>query len=102
MSKFLSLMLALLILSGCTFVELTDEGAEVQVANSVAGNCELKGTTTTVSRASVAGIERNQEKFKKELQILARNQAATLRGNLVVPAGPVQGNQRTYQVFRCP
>lgn len=100
-SRFWLALLVSVLVSGCTWVELTDDGAAVRVSGNVSGNCELRGTTTSVSRAAVAGIDRNQQKFESELEILARNQAAILRGNVIVPAGPVEDNQRTYRVFRC-
>ncbi len=100
-TRCLATLMGMVLLSGCTWVKLTDDGASVRVSGNVPGNCELRGTTTSVSRAAVAGIDRSQTKFESELEILARNQAAILRGNVIVPAGPVEENQRTYRVFRC-
>lgn len=91
----------LLSISGCTWVKLTEEAVAVQVAEVAPAGCELKGKTTVVSRAAVAGIDRNEAKFLTELETLARNQAVSLGGNLVVADGPANGNERAYRIYQC-
>jgi hypothetical protein len=89
-------------ISGCTWVKLSEGAAAVQVAEIAPAGCELRGKTTVVSRAAVAGVERNESKFLQELETLARNQAVSLGGNLVVADGPVNGNERVFRIFQCP
>ena len=90
------------VVSGCTWVQLSDAGSNVQVRETANSSCELKGSTTAVSRASLAGIDRNPGKFKTELETLARNEAVSLDGNVVVADGPPNGNQQSFKVYRCP
>ena len=89
-------------LGGCTWVKLTEAGETVRVAETAAADCELRGKTTVVSRAAVAGVDRNEGKFLSELETLARNQAVSLGGNLVVADGPANGNERVYRIYQCP
>jgi hypothetical protein len=91
-----------LIVVSCTWVKLTDEGEKTRVLSaSEVKSCKKLGKTTAVSKAKVAGVERNEEKLQKELETLARNSAVELKGDTVVPVGsPVDGKQ-VFEVYRC-
>ena len=89
-------------LPGCTWVKLTDQGSTVTLVESVASNCEKLGTTTSIGKADIASVDRSEEKVATELTTLARNHAATMGGNTIVPEGSVtdQG-QQTFSVYTC-
>jgi hypothetical protein len=89
-------------LPGCTWVKLTDQGGTVTLVDNVASNCEKLGTTTSIGKADVASIDRNEEKVATELATLARNHAAAMGGNTIVAQGSVtdQG-QQTFAVYTC-
>ncbi|MDX1554861.1 MAG: DUF4156 domain-containing protein [Xanthomonadales bacterium] len=96
------LVLAISLLSGCTWVKPTSDGEQVQVAtaNDVAG-CESLGKVTVSLKHKVGRIERNQDKVKTELETLARNEGAAMGGDTVVAEGrPVEGRQ-TFGVYGC-
>ena len=96
-------LLVLIGLAGCTWVKLTSEGEKVAMVNSADPACNKLGTTTSIGRSEVASIERNQAKVATELETLARNHAAGMGGNTILPAGPVtEEGQRTFTVYDCP
>ena len=89
-------------LPGCTWVKLTPQGEKVRVLSQTEVNsCKKLGITTVSVRAVVAGIERSEEKVKKELETLARNRAMDLNGDTVVPLTKVEKGQQTFSVYRC-
>lgn len=90
-------------LTGCTWVKLTSEGEAVRVMSSADPACEKVGSTKSIGKSEVASIDRNQEKVATELETLARNHAAGMGGNAIVPAGPVTAEgERTFTVYKCP
>ena len=66
-----------LLLCGCTWVKLSDAGARVQVANMAAvSECRRLGTTRSITKAVIGGVNRNKEKIDTETTTIARNAAA--------------------------
>ncbi len=94
--------LLLLQASACTWVKVTEPGKLVEVRETgEAENCKLLGKVTSVSRAKVAGIKRGIKKLTTELETIARNEAADMGGNTVVPLGEINGDEREFQVYHC-
>ena len=90
-------------LSGCTWVKLTTEGEKVAVVSSVDSACNKLGTTTSIGRAEIASVDRNEAKVASELETLARNHAAGMGGNTIVSQGSVsEEGQQTFVVYQCP
>lgn len=98
----LAVIAAALALSACTWVELTAQGQAVRVleAERVTA-CERLGKTTVNTTASVAGLKRHAEKVQGELDTLARNSAAEIGGDTVVPLGEPMSGRQVYEVYRC-
>lgn len=96
-----ALCLALAAGPGCTWVELTEAGADVETGSSraVAG-CRLVGTVTARTRNRIL-VERSRAKVGEELMVLARNEAATLGGDTLVAAGPAHDGRQDFNVYRC-
>lgn len=88
--------------SGCTWVEPTEAGKQVVIAQdfNVTG-CRKLGTTKTSVKAKVGAFGRNVEKVEKELEMLAQDEAAGMGGDTIVPQGPVSDGERAYDVYRC-
>lgn len=102
MIKYLTIIFLALMLTACTWVKLTPGGEKVQLANaSEVQSCTKKGKTTVSLKADIAGIERNREKVKKELETLARNHTAELNGDTIVPASAIENGKQTFDVYRC-
>lgn len=97
-----SLLLLATILAGCTWVDATPQGERVRLvpADRVA-DCEKLGDISTFTKADVAGLDRNAEKVRQELNTLARNEAADMGADTIVAASSVSEGRRDYVVYRC-
>jgi hypothetical protein len=94
--------LAALALAGCEWAPLTREGEGVTLARPEhVQNCRRLGEATAKVKSEVGGIARDPATVAEELGNLARNAAAGMGGDTVVPSGqPVWGEQR-FTVYRC-
>lgn len=102
MKKLLAIILLALVLPACTWVKLTPGGEKVRVLSAdEVQSCTKKGKTNVSLKADIGGIERNREKVKTELETLARNSAAELNGDTVVPASEIENGKQTFTVYRC-
>lgn len=92
-----------LLLSACTWVELSPDARKVQVANAaeVIG-CERLGVTRVATLATFGLFDRYAKSIDEELSALARGSAVELGGNTIVPITEVVAGQRSYAVYRCP
>lgn len=88
-------------LVGCSYVHLTDAGSQVRQATAAdITNCEDAGMVTSNTKSKVV-VNRNAGKVQEELIVLARNTAATLGANAIVPEDdPVSGTQR-FHAYKC-
>ena len=101
MKNFLTLLAAALLLGGCSQLKLTDDGEKVRVLEpSEVGSCRLLGKTNASVTARVI-LERPEEAVSKELRIVARNSAARMGGDTIVPLTIVEEGQQTFQVYKC-
>lgn len=88
--------------SACAWVTLTPGGEKVRVLDAgEVSACKELGNTTVSLLAKVAGINRNEAQVEKELSLLARNSAADMGGDTVVPITTVKEGKRTYTVYKC-
>ncbi len=103
--KSKSLLLTILgtcLLSACTWVKMTPEGEKVRVLSQEdVATCKKLGKVHAALKDKVAGVDRNQEKVRLELETLARNHAGTLNGDTVVPVSDIVEGKQTYEVYRC-
>ena len=102
MKRLAMTALALALLQGCAWVDLTAEGADVEVMADAPEGCERLGSSTSVTRRDVGFIDRNPEKVAGELETLARNTAGRMGGDTIVPESEIadEGSQQ-FGVFRC-
>lgn len=103
--KRLSLLLcAGLIMSGCSWVELTENGQQVRVATEKdIGTCEKIGQTNVSVAANIGGVlNRRADIVQGNLETLARNSAADMKGDTVVPVSPPsKDGKQSFDVYRC-
>jgi len=93
---------AALLLSACTWVELSPKGEKVVVlTEDEVTQCEKVGQTVVMLRDSVAGFKRSPEKVQHELNTLARNSAHEIGGDAVVPVGEPKDGKQTFAVYDC-
>ncbi|MEN9947087.1 MAG: hypothetical protein RLZZ293_1473 [Pseudomonadota bacterium] len=101
MKKY-SIVLLIGILSACSFVSLNPEAKDVVVSSTINDSTTCKKINDiTVSVWKKADTFQSQEKTEDQLDILARNQAANLKGNTVVATSTVNQGQRSYAVYNC-
>jgi len=104
MKKPLAVLFAMmpLVIPGCTWVQLTQEGAKVRVLDAKqAESCKKLGQTTTSVLAKKGIIIRDEEKVSGELATLARNSAADMGGNVIVPINDIKNGERSFTVYSC-
>lgn len=96
-----SLLIGTLLLTGCTFVQLSDAGAGVaQLGSGDVANCESKGVVSTQTRAKVV-VSRSEEAVREELTVMARNEAAKLGANAIVPIAQPEDGAQSFRAFLC-
>ncbi len=96
-----SLLIGTLLLAGCTFVQLSDAGAGVaQLGSGDVANCESKGVVSTQTRAKVV-VSRSEEAVREELTVMARNEAAKLGANAIVPIAQPEDGAQSFRAFLC-
>lgn len=95
-------LMALAVLTGCTWVQLTAEGEGVRLAvASEVTACQRVGTTTATTRSRVAIADRGSAKVQDELVTLARNEAGSMGGNTIVADGTITEGRQRFIVYRC-
>lgn len=89
-------------LISCSFVSLDPQARDVIVSadtNSLK-TCKFINTTT-VSLWSKAETFQSDKTVATQLDTLARNEAATMGGNVVIPNSEINNAQKTYSVYKC-
>jgi hypothetical protein len=89
-------------LSGCDWAPLTRSGEEVLVARpEQVQPCRRIGETTSRTKHMVVGVNRDPVTVSQELQNLARNAAAEMKGDTIVPIGEPWWGEQRFTVYRC-
>lgn len=97
----LTCALALLV-TGCTWVQLTSEGEGVRLAGArLVTNCERVGRATARTLGEIVTVERGGGKLQTELLTLARNEAGRMGGDTIVPESLISQGQQEFGVYRC-
>lgn len=86
---------------GCTWIELSEAGAAVaQGSPDAVAGCELVGNVRSSTQDRIL-LKRGRGKVAEELIVLARNEAALLGGDTIVPDGPMVDGRQDFHVYRC-
>ena len=102
MKTKLSIIATTFLISACSGISLTDDGEKVRLLDpGEVSSCRELGKTNTSVTATVAGIERPEDTIAKELQTIARNGAARMNGDTIVPLTIVEAGQQTFMVYKC-
>ncbi len=89
-------------LSACTWVSLSAQGEQVDMATMDAvADCKRIGKTTVSTLSKLAGMDRHRESMQDELNKLARNSAVDLGGDTVVPLSPIEEGRQVFAVYNC-
>jgi len=102
MKKIVVVVCVGFILSSCTWVRVTSQGEGVRLVQSARAveSCKKIGKVNTKVVSEVV-FNRDAEKVAGELADLARNEAATLRGDTIVPTSEIIDGRRSYDVYQC-
>ena len=91
-----------LLTSGCAFVSLTDAGAAVRQSSAEdVTNCKLVATISSQTKNTVV-VDRNLNKVREELIVLARNRAAEMGANAIVPVAEQRNGTQDFSAYSCP
>ena len=102
MKKLFGVLVLFVGLQACTWVTLTPEGEKVAIVSSkYVTNCKYLGKTHVSVKGDVAGFERGEEKVKLELEIMARNEAAKVKGDTIVPLTEIERGKQSFGVYNC-
>ncbi|SFE02055.1 DUF4156 domain-containing protein [Nitrosomonas sp. Nm166] len=92
-----------LILSSCTWVKVTSKGEGVRLVQSARAvePCKTLGKINAKVVSKVMVFNRETEKVAAELADLARNEAALMGGDTIVPISEINEGRRSFEVYRC-
>lgn len=98
----LAVVCSFILLASCSFVKLNPQATNTQVVSDVGAlsDCKYLGDTNA-SIWSKAGTFQSDKSVESQLDTLARNDAATMNGNTVVPKSDIVEGKRTYGVYEC-
>jgi hypothetical protein len=101
-SRVVSVLLVAARLAGCVLVKPTVEGKKVRVLTAgEVTRCGSLGTMTSSVADHVGAIPRGQEAVQDDVTLNAKNAAAEMGGDTVVPASELRGGKQTFNVYRC-
>lgn len=103
MRKQIAILLPVMgILGGCALVDLTDAGAGVRLAKPDAvAACTNLGRLTASVVHKAGFIPRHPDAVQDNLNVTARNSAAGMGADTIVPASGIQDGKQTFDVYRC-
>jgi len=101
MRPFAAVVLAVLLMGGCTWVHMAPGASAVTVVTGPPAGCEQRGEVEVSVKDALGPYERNPLRVRDELETLARNEAPGLGADTVQPLGePADGRQR-FAAWRC-
>ncbi len=101
MKKITCIVSVAVLLSACSGLKLTDGGEKVRVLDpDEISSCKNLGRTNTSVTARIV-VERPADTVAEELSIVARNSAARMGGDTIVPLTVIEDGQQTFVVYKC-
>jgi len=102
MRRFTFITFVIAIISGCAWVKPSADASQVQVLNhQQAEQCQQIARTTVSVLDNIVFIPRSEQQVAEELKTLARNSAAEVQGNCVVPISKVIDGEQIYNIYNC-
>jgi len=90
------------VMAACTWVKPTPSAEKVRLLEDhQVVECKKLGKTTVSVLAKVAFVARGEETVEGELATLARNSAADMGGNAIVPVSKVVDGEQSFAVYHC-
>ena len=103
LTRLSAIALFALSLSACeSWVQLTP-GANVELVGDASrvASCTRVGRANVQTLGKIIVVERGGQRLQDELLTLARNEAADLGGDTVVPESLMANGAQVFGVFRC-
>jgi len=94
-------IVASLLLSGCTFVHMAPGAGAVQVLATAPAGCEKRGEVTVSVKDRLGPYQRSDSQVRDELETLARNEAPGLAANRISPLTPTRDGEQRWAIWRC-
>jgi hypothetical protein len=90
-------------LAACSWgIKLDSAGSRVRTAwNDDVGACRNVGTVTVSVLDKLGPVNRRNTKVNDELEVMARNEAASLGADTIKPLGDVQGGEQRWGAYSC-
>jgi hypothetical protein len=102
MRPLLPVLFAATLASGCALVDLTPAGAGVRLASPEAVvTCTNLGRITASVVHKAGFLPRHPDAVQDNINVTARNSAANMGADTIVPASNVQDGKQTFDVYRC-
>lgn len=93
---------AALAAASCALVELTPGGAGVRLASTEAVvTCTNLGRITADVIAKVGFLPRHPDAVQDNINVTARNGAADMGADTIVPSSKIVDGKQTFDVYRC-
>ncbi|MGH6887156.1 MAG: DUF4156 domain-containing protein [Geminicoccales bacterium] len=102
MRPLLTILFAAALAGGCALVELTPAGAGVRLASREAVvTCTNLGRLTADVIAKVGFLPRHPDAVQENINVTARNAAADMGADTIVPASSIVDGKQIFDVYRC-
>jgi hypothetical protein len=90
-------------LAACSWgIKLDAGGEKVRTAwNGDVGGCRDMGRVTVSVLDRVGPVDRSDMKIRDELEVMARNEAATLGADTIKPLGEPRDGQQSWGAWHC-
>ncbi len=88
--------------ASCTWVKMTAQGEGVRLLQSARSleSCKRLGNVNSKVVSQII-FDRDADKVAEELSYLARNEAAAMGGDTIVPISNIVDGRRSYAVYQC-
>lgn len=97
-----AVLLAASLLPACTWVDLKPQAEKVRIlAAQEVGRCREVGRVSANTKDKIGFIARSRDSVQEEVNFLARNNAADMGADTLVPAGPLVDGEQAFKVYRC-
>ena len=103
MRKTLLLLAPLALLGACSWgITLNDAAKNVRTAwSGDVSACQDLGKVTVSVMDHVGPVDRNDIKVRDELEVMARNEAATMHADTIKPLGEPADGSQPWGVYQC-
>ena len=102
MKKTIIILSSTLILTSCAWVKVTPQGESVRLVQSVKAieSCKKLGRVNAKVVSHII-FNRDIDKVTGELADLARNEAALMGGDTIIPISEIIDGRRSFGVYQC-